>query len=239
MSFSVRVLSLLLVPSLIYAQPPVYDGGANPVDRAAKPAIAAAVAVVPVVTFTFDFPESQPKHYSIRVPSDGPGHYQSTGRISSESDDLDSFDFDFALSAEMRGKIFRLAEGAGHFAKDLDSHQKNLAFTGRKTLSYADAQRAGEATFVYSANPAAHELADLFQTLSATLEFGHRLDWDRRYQKLALDDELKRMQEMAQDRELVEVAAIQPILEQIVADRSVMNVARARAQQLLQAPAGH
>ena len=41
------------------------------------------------------------------------------------------------------------------------------------------------------------------------------------------------MQEMAQDKELVEVAAIQPILEQIIADHSVINVARARAQQLL------
>jgi|HubBroStandDraft_6_1064221.scaffolds.fasta_scaffold64341_2 hypothetical protein len=237
MSFSVRVLLLLLVSSLLCAQPPTSDGGANS-DGAAKPGIAAPAEVAPVITFTLDFPQSQPEHYSIRVPSEGAAHYQSIGRIPGDSGDSDSFDFDFVLSAEMRGKMFRLAAGAGHFQNDLDSHQKNLAFTGRKTLSYADAQHAGEATFIYSANPAAHQLADLFQTLSATLEFGHRLDWDRRYQKLALDDELKRMQEMAQDKELVEVAAIQPILEQIVADRSVMNVARARAQQLLGAPVG-
>jgi len=44
---------------------------------------------------------------------------------------------------------------------------------------------------------------------------------------------------MAQDKQLVEVAAIQPILEKIVADQSVVNVARARAQQLLQAPGTH
>jgi hypothetical protein len=239
MSFSVRLLFLVLLSSLIHAQPPSSDGGANSVDGATRPAIAASAAVAPVITFTFDFPQSDPEHYSIHVPSQGPAHYQSTGHISRESDDTGTFDFDFALSAEMREKMFRLAAGAGHFQKDLDSHQKNLAFTGTKTLSYADAQHAGEATFIYSADPAAHQLADLFQTLSATLEFGHRLDWDRRYQKLALDDELKRMQEMAHDKELVEVAAIQPILEQIVADRSVMNVARARAQQLLEAPAAH
>ncbi len=103
-------------------------------------------------------------------------------------------------------------------------------------MSYKDAREAGEATFNYSSNPAARELTELFQSLSATLEFGHRLDYDHRYQKLALVDELKQMQQMAQDKELIEVAAIQPILEQIVADQSVINVARARAQQLLQSP---
>jgi hypothetical protein len=236
MTFSVRVFFLLLVSSLIYAQSPAPDGANS--DGAAKPGIAVPAEVAPVITFTLDFPQSQPERYSIRVPSEGPAHYQSTGRIPGDSGDSDSFDFDFALSPEMRGKMFRLAAGAGHFKNDLDSHQKNLAFTGRKTLSYVDAQHIGEATFIYSANPAAHQLADLFQTLSATLEFGHRLDWDRRYQKLALDDELKRMQEMAQDKELVEVAAIQAILEQIVADHSIMNVARARAQQLLGPSAG-
>jgi hypothetical protein len=239
MSFSLRVFLLLLVSSLIYAQSPAADGGANSGDGAPKPGIAGPADVAPVITFTLDFPQSQPQRYSIRVPSEGAAHYQSTGRVSPDSDDIDNFDFDFALSPEMRGKMFRLAAGAGHFENDMDSHQKNLAFTGRKTLSYTDAQHAGETTFIYSANPSAHQLADIFQTLSATLEFGHRLDWDRRYQKLALDDELKRMQEMAQDKELVEVAAIQPILEQIIADRSVMNVARARAQQLLGAPAAH
>jgi hypothetical protein len=37
---------------------------------------------------------------------------------------------------------------------------------------------------------------------------------------------------------LVEVSAIHPILEQIVADQSVVNVARARAQRLLDGAGG-
>jgi hypothetical protein len=72
------------------------------------------------------------------------------------------------------------------------------------------------------------------QNLSATLEFGHRLQYDHRYQKLALDEELKRMEEMARNNELIEVSAIQPILDQIIADPSVINVTRARAQRLLE-----
>ena len=223
----IGIVSLFLSCSLLCAQTPAPES----VEDGSK-----VVASGPIVTFTLDFPKSQPEHYAIRIPAEGSAHYQSTGRISRESEETDSFELDFALSDEMRAKIFRLARGAGNFQRDLDSHQKNLAFTGKKTLTYKDAGSSGEASFNYASGPAARELTALFQNLSATLEFGHRLDYDHRYQKLALDEELKRMQEMAQDNGLVEVAAIQPILEKIVADRSVMNVARARAQQLLQAP---
>jgi hypothetical protein len=229
----VRVVFLLFVSVLACAQPQGQAAADSPagenVNKAPEP-------VAPIVTFTLDFPTSQPEHYSIRVPLEGPARYESAGRISRDSEDTDSFDFDFALSPAVREKVFRLSASARHFREDIDSHQKNLAFTGKKTLSYKDARESGEASFNYSSNPAARELTELFQSLSATLEFGHRLDYDHRYQKLALVEELKQMQQMAQEKELIEVAAIQPILEQIVADRSVINVARARAQQLLRAP---
>jgi len=192
-----------------------------------------------VVTFTIDFPASQPEHYSIRVPSDGSAHYQSSGRLSADSDETDSFDLDFTVAAETRQKIFVLAAKAGYFQKDIDSHHKDLAFTGKKTLSYKDARRSGESTYNYSPNPAVQELTGLLQSLSATLEFGHRLEYDRHYQKLALDEELKRMEEMARSNQLIEVTAIQPILDQIIADPSVINVTRARAQRLLERAGVH
>jgi hypothetical protein len=196
-----------------------------------------------VVTFTIDFPTSQPEHYSIRVQSDGSARYQSSGRLSPNSDETDShdndshnndsFDLDFTVAAETRQKIFELAAKAGYFQKDVDSHHKDLAFTGKKTLAYKDARRSGESTYNYSPNPAVQDLTNLMQNLSATLEFGHRLQYDRHYQKLALDEELKRMEELARANELVEITAIQPILDQIIADPSVINVTRARAQRLL------
>jgi hypothetical protein len=191
-----------------------------------------------VVTFTLDFPESSPDHYSIRIPSTGAAHYQSTGRLSADSDVTDKFDYDFPISNESRSRVFALAAKSGYFQKDLEAHHKNIAFTGKKTLQYADGNRTGESTYNYSTNAAVQELTSLFQNLSATLEFGHRLDYYHRYQKLALEDELKRMQEMAQDNTLIEVAAIQPILEQIVADQSVINVTRARALRLMAGKSG-
>jgi len=209
---------LIFCTAFAWAQAP--DGAATSKDPA-------------LVTFTLDFPESSPEHYSIRVPSIGPAHYESSGRLSAESDVTDNFDFDFSVSSELRSKVFALAAKAEYFQKDLEAHHKNIAFTGKKMLRYSDASHAGESTYNYSTNAAVQDLTALFQSLSATLEFGHRLNYYRRYQKLALEDELKRMQEMARDNNLIEISSIQPILQQIVEDQSVINVTRARAQRLM------
>ena len=185
------------------------------------------------VTFTLDFPGSQPEYYSVRIQSDGVSHYDSRAKFSTDSDDVDSFGFDFTASPDLRHKVFALAAKAGYFQKDLDSQHKNMAFTGRKTLAYQDGKRHGEGTFNYPAHPPVQELTSLFQSLSATLEYGHRLHYDHRYQKLALEEELKRMEEDSRGTALVELSAIAPILKQIVDDPSVINVSRARAQRLL------
>jgi hypothetical protein len=198
------------------------------------PLLAWPEAETATVAFTLDFPTSQPEHYSIRVQSDGSSHYESSGRLSADSDVSDSFDFPFSLSAETRQKIFDLAAKANYFQKDVDSHRKGLASTGKKTLSYKDARRTGESTYNYSNNAAIETLTHVMQSLSTTLEFGHRLQYFLQYQKLALDEELKRMEELARDNQLTEIGAIQPILDQIAADPSVINVSRARAQRLLE-----
>ncbi len=192
-----------------------------------------------VVTFTLDFPASQPEHYSIRVQSDGPSRYESSGRLSADSDETDSFDLNFTATAETRQKIFDLAAKAGFFQKDLDAHHKGIAFTGKKALTYKDERRSGESAYNYSTNPAVQELTNLMQSLSSTLEFGHRLQYDRHYQKLALEEEFKRMEQMAGTNQLVEISAIRPILDQIIGDPSVINVTRARAQRLLERASVH
>jgi hypothetical protein len=190
------------------------------------------------VTFTLDFSGSQPGHYFVQVQADGKARYQSSGRPSSESEQSDDFDYEFMISPATREKIFNLSAKAGYFQKDLDSHQKKMAFTGKKTLVYKDAQRSGEATFNYSPNAAVQELTSLFQGLSATMELGHRLEFSLRYQKLALAEELKRTEESVRLSPPIEIQAIAPILQQIIADSSVLNVTRARAQRLLERPAG-
>jgi hypothetical protein len=185
------------------------------------------------VIFTFDFPGSEPSHYSISVSSDGHATYQSASGLSPESED-DSFHLDFTMSQPTRTRIFDLAKRARYFGGEIDSGKKGLASTGTKTLAYKDARRNARGTYNYSPLPAVQELTGLFQNVSATLEFGRRLEYYHRYQKLALDDELKRMEEMRKQNSLEELGAVAPILQQISADASVINVVRARAQRLLE-----
>jgi hypothetical protein len=185
------------------------------------------------VTFTLDFPNSEPDHYVISIASDGHASYKSNGKLSPEAQD-DAYRMDFSLSPTTRGRIFDLAKRAHYFQGDIDSKKRNLASTGRKTLSYKDDQRSTQATYNYSPSAAVQELTQLFQNLSATLEFGRRLQYFHHYQKLALDDELKRMEETAKQNGLTELAAVAPILQQIANDNSVINPVRARAQRLLE-----
>jgi hypothetical protein len=108
-----------------------------------------------------------------------------------------------------------------------------MAFTGTKVLIYNDGQKENRASFNYSSVEPVQQLAELFENMSSTLEFGRRLEYYHRYQKLALDEELKRMEEMANQNELRELSAVAPVLQQIAQDNTVINPVRARAQRLL------
>ena len=186
-----------------------------------------------IVTFTLDFPASEPSHYFISVSSDGRSAYDSDGKLSAESD-ADPFHLDFSVSPSTRNAIFDLAKRAHYFEGEIDSKKRGLASTGAKTLTYKDDQRNTRATYNFSPITAVQQLTQLFQNLSATLEFGRRLQYFHHYQKLALDQELKRMEDMANQNGLEELGAVAPILQEIASDSSVINPVRARAQRMAQ-----
>jgi hypothetical protein len=185
------------------------------------------------ITFSLDFPNSAPEHYSISVQADGNAKYESTGKISLDSDERDNYHTEFSFSDATRARIFQLASQAHYFAGKVDSGKKKLAFTGAKKLAYSDAQKNTSAEYNYSSQPPVQQLTTIFQSVSATLEYGRRLTYFHRYQKLALDDELKRMEDQARRGEITELQAVKPVLQQIYDDSSVMNVVRARALRIM------
>jgi len=194
---------------------------------------ACAQKTLPTVAFTVDFPGSEPSHYEVSISADGHGSYDSDGKLMADSDPTDRFRLTFTVSPATSRHIFELAKRARYFAGDIDSGKKGLAFTGNKTLSYKDSERSTQATYNYSTLPAIQELASLFQSLSNALEFGRRLEYELQYQKLALDEELKKLEGIAKEGELGDLSAIAPVLHRIADDQSLLNVVRARAQRLL------
>jgi hypothetical protein len=189
------------------------------------------------ITFTLDFPGSAPDHYSITVEASGHAAYLSGGKPNAGSDaDSDSgepFHYEFTISDSNRTRIFDLASRARYFTGDINYSKHAVASTGSKTLSYKDQQRTTHAAYNYTTNQPVQQLTTIFQNISTTLEFARRLQFEHKYQKLALDEELKRMEEAARQNSLEEVQAVAPILKQILADPSVINVTRARAERLL------
>jgi hypothetical protein len=196
-------------------------------------AVSARAQEAAVVTFTLDFPGSEPSHYVISVSSDGHSTYESDGKLSPDSD-ADPFHLDFSVSPTTSKTIFDLAKRAHYFQGQIDSNKRGLASTGAKTLTYKDPQQSGTATYNYSPIAAVQQITQLFQNLSLTLEYGRRLQYFHRYQKLALDEELKRMEEMAHEDNLQELPAVVPILQRIANDSSVINPVRARAQRMIE-----
>lgn len=194
------------------------------------------------VSFTLDFPQSIPDHYSIVVDSSGTANYTSgTAKAASDStsdgettsDSDQPYHYSLTISPATRDHIFDLAARANFFSGDIDYKKHNIASTGEKTLSYKDDHRNTRAQYNYTTDPAVQELTSLFQRLSATLEYGRHLDEAFHYQKLALDEQLKSMEQQADQNGLVEIQAVAPILKKIADDSSVINVTRARAQRLL------
>jgi hypothetical protein len=185
------------------------------------------------VAFTLDFPNSDPSHYSIVVDAAGHAKFECTVKVEEGGEDQ-NYRLDFEVSPGNRQRIFEWARQARYFEGKVDSGNRKLAFTGEKTLSYRDGQRSNTAQYNYSNLEPVRDLTSLFQNMEQTLDYGRRLTYLHKYQKLALDEELKHMEAQARHNELSEVQGVVPVLQEIVDDPSVINVARARAKELIE-----
>jgi hypothetical protein len=168
------------------------------------------------------------------VNSDGRAKYESRTRISSDSEDRETYETEFEFSPANRARIFNLAAQARYFAGKVDSGNRKIAFTGTKKLTYKDGSRTNTAEYNYTSVTPVQQLTAFFQSVAATLEFGRRLAHHYRYQKLALNGELKRLEAQVQDNQVGELQALEPILREIFEDTSVINIDRARAQRLIE-----
>ena len=88
-------------------------------------------------------------------------------------------------------------------------------------------------TYNYSEDMSIQELTDIFQGISSTVEGGQRLEYDRRFDKLSLDQDLKALEEESNEGRLQEVQVIAPILRRLANDRTVLHIAQMRAERIL------
>ncbi|HTM38505.1 MAG TPA: hypothetical protein VL156_17265 [Terriglobales bacterium] len=196
--------------------------------------LAADTTPTATVQFKFDFPHSNPAHYEITVQSDGRAAYLSNGDLGNSTSD-DTEPFEFSIAEKTRRDIFELAKKANYFSGKVDSGNTRIANMGSKTLIYKDGAHNTSATYNYSLDPAVQQITGILQDLSTVLEFGRRLTWFHKYQKLALEDDLKQMEDRQRSKTLGDLEPITPVLKQIANDQAVMRMTRARALRLLAA----
>lgn len=192
-------------------------------------------ASVPVVTFELEWQQADPQWYAVSMASTGGVFYKSQSHINENEIPGDPYVVEFTASEATRTRVFELAKSLNFFKGNFEFKGK-VAKTGTKTLRYQGGNERTETSFNYSPNPNIMELSNTFQKISTTLEFGRRLAYHLRFDKLGIDAQLKRMEDLNKSGMLLEVQALEPLLKQIIADRSFMNVSRQRAQRLLGLP---
>jgi len=205
------------------------------------------------VTFKQVWKEAQPAEFAVVIHRAGKAEYVSQDKNLTEPQERSSpaesnaeqktqsadaasqeaFKKEFQASESLRQKIFSLAENVKFFDGQFDFTKHAIAQTGRKTLSYADGSRHTSTTYNYSEDPTIQELTAIFQGISTTIEGGRKLDFDRRFDKLSLDQDLRALEEQSNEGRLYEVQAIAPLLQRLASDRTVLHIAQQRAERIL------
>jgi hypothetical protein len=194
---------------------------------------AASAAPQASVRFSFDWPQGFPwQSYSITVQSDGKSSFDGIPHAD-ETNDTDAYQQDFTMSAANRQKVFELAQKLHYFQGDYDSHLKHIAQTGKKTLQYQSPQVNGSTTYNWSQNPDVQQLTNLFSGIAMTLDFGRKLAFQYRFDKLGMDRRLKQLEDLQASHGVEELQIIAPMLRKIWNDPNLMNISRESARRLL------
>lgn len=191
---------------------------------------------VPTVTFDLVWEQAIPQQYTIRTQADGLSTYVSRNPFKpvrpGEEKEPD-YILEFTMSPANQRTIFKLAQKTKYFNGNFDYKGHPVANTGKKTLTYADETRYFQTVYNHSENKSIEELTGIFQGISNTIEFGRKLEFKHKYDRLGLESELKAMEEAGENHNLAEIQAIAPTLKSIADDPSVLNIARERARRLL------
>ena len=196
---------------------------------------------LPTITFTYQLDGAEPSHYALSVESSGRAGYRSNGP-ESEAANLatpghavqgDPYVLRFTMSKPACDRLFELAKNLDYFKGKYDYTKTRVANMGAKTLIFADPDRHNETSYNWSQNGQIQEITKLIQAMSSTLEFNRQLQDDYRYRKLGVDADLKNLEQAQQDGNATELQIVAPMLEKIVNDKSLLHIARVRAQRLL------
>lgn len=201
--------------------------------------VAAAAAKPAEVSFQFERAGVPVPRFTLRVNEDGTGRYQAEeaegpadgGTMQYAS--AKHIDRTLELTAATVTKIFKAARELGRFDRVCAAKAKNIADTGKKTLSYAGTDGAGSCTYNYSGNKDIEALTNTFLAIAFTMDEGRRLAFLHQYDRLGLDAGMIELEREVAAGRALELGTIAPVLTSIVGDGAVMQRVRLQAARLL------
>ena len=201
--------------------------------------IASDLMSVPQIFFAFDRPGLPVPQYELTIRRDGSVVYAgeeqppATGPGPASGRPSQSFQRVVSISAATVNRVFVLAQKLNHFNIPCASNAKNIADTGKKTLTYAGSDGAGSCTYNYTENKDVQALTDIFEGIAETMDEGRRLDYLHRYDRLGLDAAMESFSREVAEGRALEMGTIAPTLRSIADDPEVMQRVRTRANALL------
>jgi hypothetical protein len=224
---------LVLGSALLLCADPAFAQTAEP------PAVASAKTQAEV-SFQFDRVGLPVPHFTLRLREDGTGSYQAeqieaaATATSMRGQAAQHIDRPINLTRVTVTKIFKAARALNHFNIECASKAKNIADTGKKTLTYTGPDGSGSCTYNYSENKSVETLTDTFLGVAFTMDEGRRLEFLHRYDRLGLDAEMTSLAQEADAGRALELGTISPTLAAIVDDTAVIQRVRLRAQKMLE-----
>jgi hypothetical protein len=208
--------------------------------QTAAPAVDASASKQAEVSFQFDRSGLPVPRFTLRIHEDGTGSYQADqGEIAATANSMrgqvaQHIDRPIKLTSGTVAKIFKAARAADHFNIECASKLKNIADTGKKTLTYTGADGSGSCTYNYSENKSIDTLTDTILAVAYTIDEGRRLEFLHRYDRLGLDAEMISFSQELEAGRALEVGTISSTLAAIVDDMAVIQRVRLRAQKMLE-----
>lgn len=227
-----RAVARIVLAGIVCAAPAFAQPAASTVDTpAAKQA---------EVSFQFDRAGMAVPRFTLRLRENGTGSYLADqAEIAATANSMrgqaaQHIEHPINVSRETVAKIFKAARAANYFNTECASKAKNIADTGKKTLSYAGPDGSGSCLYNYSESKPVDTLTNTFLAIAYTIEEGRRLDFLHRYDRLGLDAEMISFAGEVEAGRALELGTISPTLALIADDTAVIQRVRLRAQKMLE-----
>jgi hypothetical protein len=208
--------------------------------QTAEPSTTAPARTQAEISFQFDRTGLPVPRFTLRIRENGTGSYQAdqmeiaaTG-TSMRGQAAQHIDRTISLSQGTVAKVFKESRTLNHFNIECASKAKNIADTGKKTLSYTGADGSGSCTYNYSENKTVDALTSTLLGIAYTLDEGRRLEFLHKYDRLGLDAEMISFAQELEAGRALELGTISPALAAIADDTAVIQRVRVKAQKMLE-----